>query len=146
MSKKRFAEKLLKAVSGAKGLVEPSYVYLPGVPGGEEIAKKTGVDFFSVPIELGVSGYIPNQEDPKLTVSSPTVPRRPSISLVTLLRRRSNFLPRLSRDSRATSRRVSPSPTPARSDFSLSSLSWHSVPFINLMRHRANYDRHLRKV
>lgn len=52
---KRFAEKLLKAVAGAKGLVEPSYVYLPGVPGGEEIAKKTGVDFFSVPIELGVS-------------------------------------------------------------------------------------------
>lgn len=50
-----FAEKLLKAVAGAKGLVEPSYVYLPGVPGGAEIAKKTGVDFFSVPIELGVS-------------------------------------------------------------------------------------------
>lgn len=50
-----FAEKLLKAVAGAKGLTEPSYVYLPGVPGGEEIAKKTGCDFFSVPIELGVS-------------------------------------------------------------------------------------------
>ncbi|KAJ4391220.1 hypothetical protein N0V93_004837 [Gnomoniopsis smithogilvyi] len=52
----RFAEKLLKAVAGAKGLVEPSYVYLPGVPGGEEIAKKTGCDFFSVPIELGPNG------------------------------------------------------------------------------------------
>ena len=51
----RFAEKLLKAIKGAKGLVEPSYVYLPGVPGGEEIAKETGCDFFSVPIELGVS-------------------------------------------------------------------------------------------
>lgn len=51
----RFAEKLLKAVAGAKGLVEPSYVYLPGVPGGKEIAEKTGCDFFSVPIELGVS-------------------------------------------------------------------------------------------
>lgn len=46
---------MLKAVAGAKGLVEPSYVYLPGVPGGDEIAKKTGCDFFSVPIELGVS-------------------------------------------------------------------------------------------
>jgi malate dehydrogenase len=45
----------LKAAKGAKGLVEPSYVYLSGIPGGEEIAKKTGVDFFSVPIELGVS-------------------------------------------------------------------------------------------
>lgn len=51
----RFAEKLLKAAKGAKGLVEPSYVYLPGVPGGKEIQEKTGVDFFSVPIELGVS-------------------------------------------------------------------------------------------
>lgn len=51
----RFAEKLLRAVKGEKGLVEPSYVYLPGVPGGEAIAKVTGVDFFSVPVELGVS-------------------------------------------------------------------------------------------
>lgn len=52
----RFAEKLLKAVRGEKGLVEPSFVYLPGVPGGPEIAKKTGCDFFSVPIELGPNG------------------------------------------------------------------------------------------
>jgi malate dehydrogenase len=51
----RFAEKVLRAVKGEKGLVEPSYVYLPGVPGGEAIAKETGNDFFSVPIELGVS-------------------------------------------------------------------------------------------
>jgi hypothetical protein len=50
-----FAEKVLKAAAGEKGLVEPSYVYLPGVPGGEAIAKETGCDFFSVPIELGVS-------------------------------------------------------------------------------------------
>ncbi len=54
-----FAEKLLKAAAGAKGLVEPSYVYLPGVPGGKEIAAKTGTDFFSVPIELGVR-YLPS--------------------------------------------------------------------------------------
>ncbi|KAL0473697.1 mitochondrial precursor [Neurospora intermedia] len=52
----RFAEKLLKAAKGAKGLVEPTYVYLPGIPGGKEIAEKTGVDFFSVPIELGPNG------------------------------------------------------------------------------------------
>jgi malate dehydrogenase len=52
----RFAEKLLKATKGAKGLVEPSYVYLPGIPGGAEIAKRVGVDFFSVPIELGPNG------------------------------------------------------------------------------------------
>ncbi|PFH56861.1 hypothetical protein XA68_15843 [Ophiocordyceps unilateralis] len=52
----RFAEKLLRAVKGEKGLVEPSYVYLPGVPGGDAIAKETGNDFFSVPIELGPNG------------------------------------------------------------------------------------------
>jgi malate dehydrogenase len=52
----RFAEKVLRAVKGEKGLVEPSYVYLPGVPGGEAIAKETGNDFFSVPIELGPNG------------------------------------------------------------------------------------------
>ena len=52
---KSFAEKLMKAAKGEKGIVEPTYVFLPGVPGGEAIAKETGVDFFSVPVELGVS-------------------------------------------------------------------------------------------
>ncbi|KAI0440458.1 malate dehydrogenase [Xylaria telfairii] len=52
----RFAEKVLKAAKGEKGLVEPSFVYLPGVPGGEEIAKATGLDFFSAPVELGPNG------------------------------------------------------------------------------------------
>ncbi|KAG9242407.1 lactate/malate dehydrogenase [Calycina marina] len=52
----RFAEKVLKALNGETGIIEPSYVYLPGVPGGEEIAKETGVDFFSVPIQLGKYG------------------------------------------------------------------------------------------
>ncbi|KAK1750714.1 lactate/malate dehydrogenase [Echria macrotheca] len=52
----RFAEKLLKAAKGTKGLVEPSYIYLPGVPGGDEIRKIAGVDFFSVPVELGPNG------------------------------------------------------------------------------------------
>lgn len=52
----RFAESVLKAASGAKNVVAPSFVYLPGVPGGEAIAKATGVDFFSVPIELGANG------------------------------------------------------------------------------------------
>lgn len=53
--KYRFAEKVIKASKGEKGLVEPSFVYLPGVQGGDAIAKATGTDFFSVPIELGVS-------------------------------------------------------------------------------------------
>ncbi|RFU25672.1 hypothetical protein B7463_g10658, partial [Scytalidium lignicola] len=57
----RFAEKVLKALSGTTGLVEPSFVYLPGVPGGEAIAKETGLDFFSVPIELGTTGVVQAQ-------------------------------------------------------------------------------------
>ena len=48
----------MKAAKGESGIVEPSYVYLPGVPGGEEIAKTVGVEFFSVPIELGVSNTL----------------------------------------------------------------------------------------
>jgi len=52
----RFAEKLIKAAGGQSGVVEPSFVYLPGVPGGEAIAKEVGVDYFSVPILLGKNG------------------------------------------------------------------------------------------
>jgi malate dehydrogenase len=52
----RFAEKVIKAAKGETGIIEPSYVYLPGVEGGAEIAKLTGVDFFSVPVELGPNG------------------------------------------------------------------------------------------
>ncbi|KAI9834911.1 MAG: hypothetical protein M1838_005446 [Thelocarpon superellum] len=54
----RFAEKVIKALKGEKGIVEPTFVYLPGVEGGEAIAKLTGVDFFSVPVELGPSGAL----------------------------------------------------------------------------------------
>lgn len=50
-----FAERIMKAVGGEKGIVEPTFVYLPGVSGGDAIAKETGCDYFSVPVELGVS-------------------------------------------------------------------------------------------
>jgi len=42
-------------MKGEKGIVEPTFVYLPGIAGGDAIAKETGVDFFSIPVELGVS-------------------------------------------------------------------------------------------
>ena len=51
----RFAESLIKASKGEKGVIEPTFVYLPGVEGGDAIAKATGCDYFSVPVELGVS-------------------------------------------------------------------------------------------
>ncbi|GAB1215046.1 Malate dehydrogenase, cytoplasmic [Aspergillus terreus] len=52
----RFAESVIKASKGETGIVEPTYVYLPGVPGGEEIAKATGVEFFSTLVTLGTDG------------------------------------------------------------------------------------------
>ncbi|KAI4730572.1 malate dehydrogenase [Aureobasidium sp. EXF-10728] len=52
----RFAEKLLKAVKGESSITEPTFVYLPGVDGGDAIQKETGCDFFSVPVELGPEG------------------------------------------------------------------------------------------
>jgi len=82
---------VLKAAAGAKGLVEPSYVYLPGVPGGKEIAGKTGVDFFSVPIELGVSSYRLGTPNTLTGIRSPTVPRRLLTSSVILMPRRRSF-------------------------------------------------------
>ncbi|KAJ9301459.1 hypothetical protein DTO271G3_1594 [Paecilomyces variotii] len=52
----RFAESIIKAQKGEKNILEPTYVYLPGVPGGDAIAKETGVEYFSVPVELGANG------------------------------------------------------------------------------------------
>ncbi|KAF7126170.1 hypothetical protein CNMCM5793_002592 [Aspergillus hiratsukae] len=52
----RFAERIIKASQGQSGIVEPTFVYLPGVTGGEEIAKETGVEFFSTLVELGPNG------------------------------------------------------------------------------------------
>jgi hypothetical protein len=65
----RFAEAVLKGLTGEKGIVTPTFVYLQGIPGGEEIFKETGCEFFSVPVELGVclfpqSNYFANRNRP----------------------------------------------------------------------------------
>ncbi|KAB2576975.1 malate dehydrogenase [Lasiodiplodia theobromae] len=52
----RFAEKILQAVKGQSGIIEPTFVYLPGVEGGDAIAKVTGTEFFAAPVELGPDG------------------------------------------------------------------------------------------
>jgi len=47
----------LKAVKGESGIVQPSFVYLPGVPGGDAVQKTVdGLDYFSTNIELGAEG------------------------------------------------------------------------------------------
>lgn len=53
-----FAAKVLRAVKGEKGLVAPSYVNLSADPsGGDAVKKEIGadLDYFSAPVELGVS-------------------------------------------------------------------------------------------
>jgi len=52
----RFAEAVIKAAKGEKGIIEPTFIYLPGIDGGEEVIKFTGLDFFAVPVELGQNG------------------------------------------------------------------------------------------
>lgn len=52
----RFAQAIIRASQGETGVVEPAYVYLPGVTGGKEIAEQLGVDYFAVPIEFGADG------------------------------------------------------------------------------------------
>ena len=51
----RLAERACRALKGEKGLRECSYVYLPGIEGGQEIAETIGMDFFSVPVEFAAS-------------------------------------------------------------------------------------------
>jgi len=54
----RFAESVIKAAKGAKGIVEPSFVYLPGIAGGDVVRKSVqGLDFFSANLELGVKTF-----------------------------------------------------------------------------------------
>ncbi|KAF7171268.1 hypothetical protein CNMCM5623_003638 [Aspergillus felis] len=52
----RFAERVIRASQGQSGIVEPTFIYLRGVTGGEEIANETGVEFFSTLVELGRNG------------------------------------------------------------------------------------------
>ncbi|KAF4468367.1 malate dehydrogenase [Fusarium albosuccineum] len=52
----RFAQAVIKASQGKADIVEPAYVYLPGVQGGEAIARELGVDYFALPVGLGVGG------------------------------------------------------------------------------------------
>ena len=52
----RFAERVLQAVKGKDNIVEPTFVYLPGVDGGDAIVKETGCNYFSMPVEIGKDG------------------------------------------------------------------------------------------
>lgn len=53
-----FANKIIRAVKGEKGIIAPSFVHLSAdKDGGEALKKEIGrdLDYFSAPIELGVS-------------------------------------------------------------------------------------------
>jgi hypothetical protein len=51
-----FAEAVIKALKGEKGIVVPSYVNLEAAAGGKDVKGEIGADleYFSVPVELGV--------------------------------------------------------------------------------------------
>lgn len=51
----RFAEAVLKGASGQTGVIEASFVFLDGIEGGKAVKETVGTDFFSVPVEFGVS-------------------------------------------------------------------------------------------
>lgn len=97
----------MKAAKGETGVVEPTFVYLPGVDGGKEIAEATGCDYFSVPVELGVSdmAYLRKRAATN-TPYSPRVPRRRTTFSATSTTTRRNSLRLAPRVSRATSARV----------------------------------------
>lgn len=46
----------MQAMKGQGNVIEPTFVYLPGVTGGDEIAKVTGSEYFSVPVKIGKNG------------------------------------------------------------------------------------------
>ena len=53
-----FAEKVIRALKGEKGIVAPTFVHLSSdKAGGESVQKELGdqLEFFSVKVELGVS-------------------------------------------------------------------------------------------
>ncbi|KAL7658079.1 hypothetical protein ACMYSQ_004222 [Aspergillus niger] len=51
----RFVKAILAAMAG-ETVTEEAYVYLPGIPGGDEIAARLGVDYFAVKVEIGKMG------------------------------------------------------------------------------------------
>lgn len=53
----RFAELVLQAAKGETGIIEPTYIHLDGVPGGDAVKKEcNGAAYFSCPVELGPDG------------------------------------------------------------------------------------------
>ena len=48
-------ERLSRALKGEKEMRECSFVYLPGIEGGNEIAQAVGVEFFATQVEFSAS-------------------------------------------------------------------------------------------
>lgn len=108
----RFAESVIKALKGQTGIVEPTFVYLPGISGGDAIVKATGVEFFSTLVTLGVSNIHPlfiafSRSMHANSIYRPTAPKRPPTCLRVSPIRRKSSLKLAPLASRATSKRAS---------------------------------------
>lgn len=65
----RFTNSLLEAtVRGRRGIVESTYVHLPGNPGAEWNIKATGLDYFAQDVELGPKGVAQVKALPDLSL------------------------------------------------------------------------------
>ena len=49
------AERACRAIKGEKGMRECSFLYMPGIEGGNEVASAVGVDYYSAPVEFAAS-------------------------------------------------------------------------------------------
>jgi len=54
----RFVKAILAAKSGSFPVTEEAFVYLPGIPGGKEIAAELGVDYFAVKLSLSKTSAV----------------------------------------------------------------------------------------
>ncbi|KAF2158522.1 hypothetical protein M409DRAFT_38197 [Zasmidium cellare ATCC 36951] len=54
----RFIESILRARNGENGVVEAAYVYLPGIEGGQAVADRLQVDYFSTKLDFSKEGAV----------------------------------------------------------------------------------------
>lgn len=99
MAGARFAESLLKAAQGEKGVIEPTFVDSP-------LYKDQGVEFFASKVELGPEGVQKILDVGKITKHEEALLEAALSGMYTLVLTTSSLLTSLNQISRRTSKRV----------------------------------------